>query len=280
VSAGFVAFDRIDWSTAWFSPFAERGKRWQRAALEHPDDYLDELRRDARASAQTTGRGAPLTFIAQAELPAGTAYEAHIAATGGVPTRENLHDFFNALVWFSYPRVKAVLNARQARAIARDGIGGSRGAERDALTLFDENAVVFVASDPALGQALVEFDWRRLFVAERAAWGRRCLVRPFGHALLEKLIEPYKACTGHAWIVEAPPEFFDWLPTRQTTWLDETIAATLTSASLTSRLFAPLPVLGIPGWWPANRDPAFYDDERVFRRGRRVRGAELRTPIR
>ena len=27
----------------------------------------------------------------------------------------------------------------------------------------------------------------------------------------------------------------------------------------------PLPLLGVPGWWPANADPAFYDDASVFR---------------
>jgi hypothetical protein len=266
----FSRFDRIDWSAPWFAPFAERGTRWQRVALERPVDYLPELQRDARESGHTTGRGAPLTFIAQADLPAGTAYEAHIGATGGVPTRENLHDFFNALVWFSYPRVKATLNARQAGAIERHGIAGSRGTERDALTLFDENAVVFVTADTGLSRALVEFDWRRLFVADRAAWGVRCAVCPFGHALLEKLVEPYKACTAHAWIVDAPVDYFGWPAARQTAWLDETIAASIADTALNSRLFAPLPVLGIPGWWPANADPGFYDDERVFRRGRRL----------
>jgi Protein of unknown function (DUF3025) len=267
---GFARIDRIDWSAPWFAPFAERGARWQRVVLERPADYLPELQRDGLESGHTTGRGAPLTFIAQADLPAGTAYEAHIGATGGVPTRENLHDFFNALVWFSYPRVKATLNARQAGAIERHGIAGSRGTERDALTLFDENAVVFVTADAGLSRALVEFDWRRLFVADRAAWGVCCAVRPFGHALLEKLIEPYKACTAHAWIVDAPADYFGWPAARQTAWLDETIAASIADAALDSRMFAPLPVLGIPGWWPANADPAFYDDERVFRRGRRL----------
>jgi hypothetical protein len=24
-------------------------------------------------------------------------------------------------------------------------------------------------------------------------------------------------------------------------------------------------VLGVPGWWPANQDPAFYRDAAVFR---------------
>jgi cytochrome P450 len=33
----------------------------------------------------------------------------------------------------------------------------------------------------------------------------------------------------------------------------------------------PLPVLGIPGWWPANRDPSFYADAQVFRPGRSER---------
>ena len=27
----------------------------------------------------------------------------------------------------------------------------------------------------------------------------------------------------------------------------------------------PLPVLGIPGWWPPNEEEGFYADEQVFR---------------
>jgi len=269
----FGGFDRIDWSAPWLAPCAERGARWQRVAIERPDAYLSTLRQDAVAAGHRTGQGAALTLIAQAELPAGAAYEAHIAATGGVPTRANLHDFFNALMWFTYPRVKAALNARQARIIARDGVGGTRGAERDALTLFDENAAIFVSADADVRGALTGFDWRRLFVSARAAWGARCEARLVGHALLEKLIAPYKACTAHAWIVDAPAEYFSWTAARQTEWLDIAVAdALLAGAPLSSRVFAPLPVLGVPGWSPANADPAFYDDERVFRRGRRADG--------
>ena len=270
IEQAFAGFECVDWAAPWLAPCAERGVRWQRAAIERPDAYLATLQQDAAASGHRTGRGAALTFIAQADLPAGTAYEAHIAATGGVPTRENLHDFFNALMWFTYPRVKAALNARQADAIARDGVGPTRGAERDALTLFDENAAIFVTSDADLRRALTEFDWRRLFVVGRAAWGERCDARLIGHALLEKLIAPYKACTAHAWIVDAPREYFSWAAARQTEWLDASIASALMDAPLTNRLFSPLPVLGVPQWWPANADPAFYDDERVFRRGRRA----------
>lgn len=272
----FAGFERIDWSAPWFAALAARGRRWQEVALARPDAYLAELTRDAAETGQRTGHGARLHFIAQEDLPPGTAYEAHIAATGGVPTRENLHDFFNALTWFAYPRVKAVLNARQADAIARDGVGGTRGAERDALTLFDENAVLFVSTDPALREALVAFDWVRLFGQARAAWGTRCAVRPFGHALLEKLISPYKACTAHAWLVDAPEGFFGWPEDTQASWLDAAVGAALLQGPLTSRLFAPLPVLGIPGWCADNANPAFYADERVFRRGRRSGGGAAR----
>lgn len=264
--------ERIDWSAPWLARYAERGARWQRGAQACPADFVGMLAREALAASHTTGNGQALSFVGQNELPPSVAYEAHIAATGGVPTRHNLHDFFNALVWFTYPRLKAALNARQAKAIERDGIKGSRGTERDFLTLFDENAVLFVSTDPGLSAALGAFDWRRLFIDERAAWGARCEVRVFGHALLEKLVCPYKACTGHAWVVAAPAEYFAWLPGRRDEWLDEAVAMSIAEAPvLDNRLYAPLPVLGVPGFWPANAAPAFYDDVHVFRAGRRTR---------
>ena len=34
------------------------------------------------------------------------------------------------------------------------------------------------------------------------------------------------------------------------------------------RAHTPLPVLGLPGWWPANEAPAFYADPQVFRPAR------------
>lgn len=270
-SSPIEGLERIDWSAPWLAPYAERGLRWRRGALADPGDYVAMLARDAQAAGHVTGNGQPLSFIEQAALPAGTAYEAHIAATGGVPTRRNLHDFFNALMWFAYPQVKAVLNARQARAIERYGVTAARGAERDFLTLFDENAVLFVSSDAALSAALTGFDWRRLFLDERAAWGVRCQVRVFGHALLEKLVSPYKACTGHAWIVAAPADYFGWSNAGQDAWLDRTVAASLAEAELSNGRYAPLPVLGVPGFWAANANPAFYDDRHVFRAGRRAR---------
>jgi hypothetical protein len=264
-------FAAVDWGRPWFAPFARRGRRWQQAALASYAHYLAELNVDARAGGQRTGRGEPLAFIAQDELPPGAAYEAHIAATGCVPTRHNLHDFFNALMWFSYPRIKATLNTRQSASIDALGVGPTRGGMRDALTLFDENAVLFACSDPLMATALRGFDWRALFVDRRGAWGTCCEVRPFGHALLEKLIAPYRACTAHAWIVDVRPDYFSWQPDARDAWLDRTVADALAGAdALTPRAFAPLPVLGIPGWWADNEAASFYDDTTVFRAGRRA----------
>ncbi|WP_313957491.1 DUF3025 domain-containing protein [Paraburkholderia sp. BCC1885] len=266
---GKPGFADINWSLPWFAQFSARGVRWQQAALTSYAALLDEMNADARIARQTTGRGQRLAFIAQDQLPPGAAYEAHIAATGCVPTRHNLHDFFNASVWFAFPRIKAVLNARQSAAIDALGVGPTRGGVRDALTLFDENALLFACADPQLSQGLRGFDWSTLFVANRPAWGERCEVRCFGHALLEKLISPYKACTGHAWIVEVPAGYFSWSIEARNAWLDEAVSRELSSLpDLTVRLFSPLPLLGIPGWWPANEAASFYDDPAVFRAGR------------
>ena len=269
VSQGFAA---IDWSKPWFAQFAARGRRWQQAALSGYADLLATMNADAAQMQQTTGRDQRLAFIAQDDLPAGAAYEAHIASTGCVPTRHNLHDFFNGSMWFAFPRIKAALNARQSTELDLLGVGPRRGGVRDMLTLFDENALLFACADPSLGAALRGFDWRTLFVARRAAWGRGCEVRCFGHALLEKLIAPFKGCTGHAWIVDVPAAYFEWDSAARDAWLDEAVAAALLGTdALTSRMFAPLPVLGIPGWWPDNESPTFYDDTSVFRAGRRQR---------
>jgi hypothetical protein len=270
-SAGFAA---IDWSKPWFAQFADRGQRWQQAALTSYAALLTEMNADAAGMRQTTGRGERLAFIAQDDLPPGAAYEAHIASTGCVPTRHNLHDFFNGSMWLAFPRIKAALNARQSAAIDVLGVGPTRGGVRDTLTLFDENALLFACADPSLSAALRAFDWQTLFVVRRDAWGSSCEVRCFGHALLEKLVTPFKACTGHAWIVDVPVAYFTWDALARNAWLDESVStALLGTDALTSRMFAPLPVLGIPGWWAENESAAFYDDVSVFRAGRRSRAS-------
>ena len=119
-------------------------------------------------------------FVPQSNLPEYVAYEQFIFDTQTVPTRDNLHDFFNGLCWLTFPQTKKKLNQLQVEQLAVDGVRQTRGAVRDALTLFDENAAFLTAPQP-LWDALVAKDWQRLFVKLRPMWQDAQLVL-FGHA--------------------------------------------------------------------------------------------------
>ena len=187
-------------------------------------------------------------FVPQPGLPEGEAYESFIARTDSVPTRDKLHDLFNGLVWLTQPAIKRRLNALQAAAISEAGVGSRRGALRDALTLFDENGA-WLQAPAELAAALRSRDWRALFITHRSLWADARLVI-VGHAMLEKLATaPRKPLTAHV-------------------LLDDPL--TLSADQWAAKPFCPLPVLGVPGWWPGNDAPAFYDDEAVFRPGPRA----------
>lgn len=188
-------------------------------------------------------------FVEHSALPARESYEAFIARTGRVPTRDNLHDLFNGVVWLGYPLTKQRMNRLQAQEIASRGDSGPRGPIRDALTLFDENGAVLQAPQELIGM-LRNRDWQKLFIDQRSLWESARLVL-FGHALIEKLMQPRKPMTAHVWVVDELS--------------DEALAASLTTERLAAKIFLPLPVLGVPGWWPANEEPGFYDDPTVFR---------------
>ena len=187
---------------------------------------------------------APPRFVPANALPPCDAYEAFIARSGTVPTRDNLHDLFNGLIWRQQPALKRRLNALQAAHIAAHGVQPTRGPLRDGLTLFDEHGALWLDAPPLLAQALAARDWQALFVTHRALW-RQTRFEIFGHALLEQLASaPRKALTAHVLLGDP------------LAWSADQWAA---------KPFLPLPVLGIPGWWPANEDPAFYADSQVFR---------------
>lgn len=238
-----------DWSQPWFAPFAPDGAM-VRADCEQGASLPQALTR-------RVGTVGP-RFVPQAELPEGLAYEQFIFDNGAVPTREGLHDFFNGLVWMRFPATKRLLNRLQAAEIAHAGVGQVRGPVRDAITLFDENAVLLQAPD-ALWGALIAREWTRLFVDLRPLWAQARLVL-FGHALTEKLVAPYKSITGHVYRAPVPLALGDDLAA----W-DDWLSRRLTAAELATKPFTPLPVLGVPGWWPANEAPAFYADTQVFR---------------
>ena len=204
----------------------------------------------------------------QSALPEGTAYEEFIGATGQVPTRDNLHDFFNGLVWQSFPLIKRQLNALQAAHIAQAGVGKSRGPARDAATIFDENAALLLVREGSAGRALVEelraHGWLGALYEKRAMFDSDMRLWLFGHALMEKLVAPRKAITAHTRVVFAGDDVLALAHDAQRAWLDAHVAEELAREGLSTAGFTPLPVLGMPGWWPG-QDKDFYLDTTVFR---------------
>lgn len=232
--------DVIDWGAPWLAPYAAND-------FVMPDSGV--------AEALNLAAHSPVRFVSQSALPEGQAYEQFIFDTQTVPTRDNLHDFFNGLCWLTFPQTKKKLNQLQAEQLAVDGVQQVRGPVRDALTLFDENAAFLIAPQP-LWDALIARQWQRLFVELRPLWADAQLVL-FGHALLEKLVAPRKAMTAHVYLAQPT--------TDSIAALDAWMAADISASKLAGKPFVPLPVLGVPGWWTENEKLSFYEDILVFR---------------
>ena len=211
--------------------------------------------------------GKPIRFVPAGELPA-VEYEKHIFCTGEVSTRENnWHDLFNALAWSRLPRLKAAINAAHFEELDSGG-HGSRGKKRDALTLFDESGVIVISSNKNFLEALAGKNWKSAFVEYAAAWHDEIRVIVVGHALLEKFLRPYKSLTAHALLLrmEDPPG--EGQRKRQLPVIDELLADRILGGSIldSPACLSPLPLMGIPGWWPGGeQDSKFYDDTEVFR---------------
>ena len=236
----------IDWSAAWLADWRQTGE---------PLAELVVAGGLSCAGALNRADDAPLRFVSQSELPAGDAYEAYIHRTGQCPTRDGLHDFFNGLCWLQFPQTKRRLNQLHVAQIAHTGIQPVRGPARDALTVFDENAAFLQAPD-ALWDALAAKDWARRLrhLAPAVAAGATGAVwsRVAGEAGSTEKIDHSPCLPAHP----ASDSIAD---------LDAWMAADLSAEKLATKPFAHLPVLGVPGWWPGNAEPAFYADASVFR---------------
>lgn len=264
-----VALPPVDWAQPWLAPMRGAGLALV-AGLADGLGVADALNASPLVRPAPCPVPCPVKFVPQHSLPPGEAYEAFIRRTAQVPTRNNLHDLFNGLVWQRFPRTKARLNVLQAAEIARQGVGAVRGPVRDAITVFDENGALLLAP-PALWQALLARDWHALFVTHRPLWAQATLVL-FGHALMEQLVVPRKNITAHVLVEQFSSDFEDFAAVGQNlgapdglAGLDAALTTRLTPERLAGKPFTPLPVLGVPGWWPTNADPGFYADTSVFR---------------
>ena len=266
------------WNTDWlirspiFAPLQPVATRLP--AIGWPDPALLSALAEDAGRRVVNAQGQPLRFVPHSGKPKDfeSGFEQRAWLRGEVQLRAiDWHDLFNALVWISFPTTKAVINARHFEVLSEGG-RGHRPPQRDALTLFDEDGVVVLSSEPELLDLVRDFRWKTLFWERREQVRSRMRFFVFGHALYQKALAPFIGLTGKAVLLAVPQGFLELPPQAQVEDADRRLAAYVWNRThlCRGRELAPLPVLGVPGWWPNNDDEAFYDNKAYFRPGRQA----------
>lgn len=195
-------------------------------------------------------------------------YEARIYLTGEIQARHNWHDFFNALVWFTFPQTKAVINALHYRQGLQRHLNHerTRTALENTLTLFDESGAIILCSQTEFLHSIQNHDWKTLFWHQRKLVTQHLQCFIFGHGLYEKALNPYPGMTAQSILVVVKPEFFQWDLARQLYYADSYVAQWLTDTHVlkNSHNLQPFPLLGMPEWDKNNREE-YYDNKKYFR---------------
>ena len=227
---------------------------------------------NALAGTVRNAGGMPIRFVAPRDPARGQRphYEAHIAATGEVETRsESWHDLFNALVWITFPRTKAAINAQHAAILEAGGAAEARhrSPARDALTLFDEGGVIVASTSPEMRRLIVDFRWKELFWERRAELAATTRFFAFGHACYEQALAPYIGMVAKTVSVDVAPDLLSAAPAREAEIADALAARFFSDRAnfASPKALPPMPILGVPGWHDANAQAPFYDDAKHFR---------------
>lgn len=245
----------------WAAPLFAPLRHWLEQLPTAPQTAaLDELLVRHPLSADD---GRPIRFVPP--HADGLAYECRVWERGEVETRpDNWHDFFNALIWLSFPRSKRALTAAHVAAMKPAGV--PRGTVRDVLTHFDECGLVVLATQPELLDLLRGHRWQELFVDRRQAVrdGMRFIV--FGHATYEQLLRPYRGLTAKAVLYTVDQSWLTLPDAALNAVLDARLAADIAAGAWARPgALQPVPLLGIPGVTPDSEDPAYYADAGQFR---------------
>ena len=198
-----------------------------------------------------------LSFVEQNErmLYFEQGYEQRVYQNGLIATRKNnWHDFFNAMVWCVYPKIKSAINAihYQESQVQESTV---RSRKRDLLTLFDESGVIVIANQNIV-DSIRDHDWQSVFVENKLSWlNGEIQVITFGHALYEKYLNPYIGLTAHALFLNKKDLDID-------SFLGDAILKN--KILCTKAELSPLPLLGIPNWHN-NQDDGFYANKKYFR---------------
>lgn len=232
-------------------------------------DELNKLLPSGLANYQ----GKPLTLVEQTDelLSDGVYYEQRIFEQGVVPTRAaNWHDFFNALIFLLFPKTKKEMNRLHVEHMAKYG-NQKRSSCRDAITLLDECGVIIAYTDNEIMDQLTNHHWQASFIENRHLWNQKVSATIIGHANYEKALNPYIGFTGKALYLKVTSDFFKFNFWDKYAHLDTLLAQQLAQRLQDNSQLYPLPILGIPGWWPANENAEFYDNSQYFRAKRRIK---------
>lgn len=237
------------------------------------DDY-NELLKNVQTKIQSKSNK-DLIFIEQlSELKSfEDQYEPRIYLRGEVQTRTyNWHDFFNMLIWLTFPHIKSIINARHYMALkSRLNTSKNRTSIENVLALLDENGVIIVSSDSELLEMIKDLKWKHLFWNRREEVNQKLRCYVFGHSLHEKALNPYIGMTGHAILLLQEDAFLHKPLSEQLHIIDLNISQMLNDDLMISRnTLHPIPILGMPGWYPLNDDESFYDNTDYFRQTRRL----------
>lgn len=224
-------------------------------------------------TALTNSQGQLLKIVAQGPHTTIFAekYAPRIYLTGEIQTRtENWHDLFQVLTWRLFPRTKAVINQRQYHAaLQQQSVTGNvqRSKVENMLSLFDECGAVLLYSDENLGTFVREFEWQQLFWEQRTALEEQFSCVIFGHALYEKMFNPYIGVTANSILIPCKKRYFDLPLQEQMQFIDRELSRCLRNHDLYQQPgnLAPFPLLGLPGWYPENEAASFYDNSSYFR---------------
>ena len=263
-----INFPDIDFSSAPFDQLAHLrlalGPNWTELAVLNAA-LTDILKRSDSAL---------LKFVEQNKelLSDGLSFEQRIADRGEIATRvANVHDFYSALMWLRFPKVKRAINAIHLFGIAQHGTK-VRSRHQQAVTHLDEAGAWVVAMHSDLLGLIDAHAWHTLFFTNRSAWGSdlgsgpAIEARVFGHAIFELMHAPHKLVAAKVVWVVADAGYFLLSNAEKDAALDTLVATALVATTVGGdpKLLSTLPLSGIPGWWP-EQNADFYATAPCFR---------------
>ncbi len=225
---------RLVEESPWYWPIAPWLARFAELARFPTPEELSALYRERSAGLDLPA----LRFVASTKskkrrtrskpIELAALYEGRIVERGEVPTRrDDWHDLFNALAFFTFPRAKYALHARQyalLRARLKPDawrLPNARTREQDALVLFDEGGLCV-----AVAPAAVELVAAGVAASDEGALRAAILrgmaqVVPFGHALYEHLAAGLPCPLGTAHVLPLAPAATATPELPPQRWLDQ-----------------------------------------------------------